>query len=499
MTMMPRRAATYRRVSTEEQVSNHSLGNQSDKLAAFAQQQGYTVVREYVDPGVSGTTRKRPGLEQLLQDAQAGLFDTVLIYRLDRLARSTHLAYTLIQELMDTGVGVRSYSEPQIDSTTPMGKVSLGVTAIFAELERDTFMQRTKEGRHKAMTLGIHGGGVVPYGYTLEDRRMVIYEPDAEVIRMIYSWYTERRWSTTRIANELTALNIPTRYRLAGRRLNGQITASFWQTATVRHILKNRVYMGEHQYGRRSGKRANPSENVLTVQVPAIVTPEVWEAAQRTVKINALTAQRNARRIYMLRSLMKCGFCGRAYVGHTDRHGMLFTYRCSGRGHPAVNPELPRCKSPHIKGGPLNAQIWQRITEILSAPDEALAQQPLTIVPAELPLLEKALREIQVSQERLTDLYLDPHSAMSKDSYFARLAASDEQRIGLEARLLVLRDTEAQRRQQQQLERRIHDLSAQYRDLLVDADDRLRQTLAHQLIKRVTVQSDGSVDVAWLI
>ncbi|KQR15490.1 recombinase family protein [Deinococcus sp. Leaf326] len=276
MTMMPRRAATYRRVSTEEQVSNHSLGNQSDKLAAFAEQQGYAIVRDYVDPGHSGTIRKRPGLEQLLQDAQAGLFDTVLI---DRLARSTHLAYTLIQELVDAGVGVRSYSEPQIDSTTPMGKVSLGVTAIFAELERDTFMQRSREGRRKGVTSGLHGGGLIPYGYELKDRRMVINESTAEVIRMMFNWYAESRWSATKISRELNALNVPTLYRLTGRLINGQMTPGFWHPATVLHILKNRVYMGEHQFGRQNGGRTNPLSDVLAVQVPAIVTPEVWEAA----------------------------------------------------------------------------------------------------------------------------------------------------------------------------------------------------------------------------
>ena len=493
------RAATYRRVSTEEQVSNHSLGNQADQLAAFAQQQGYTVVREYVDPGYSGTARKRPGLEQLLQDAKAGLFDTVLIYRLDRLARSTHLAYTLIQELMDTGVGVRSYSEPQIDSTTPMGKVSLGVTAIFAELERDTFMQRSREGRRKSVAAGAYAGGPVPYGYAVQERRLVVHEPDAAVVRMMFNWYAENRWSAVRIAHELFALNVPSRYRAAGRTRSGKVTETYWHASAIKTILKNPVYKGEFHFGRHTSKGKNLAEHIVVVQVPAIVTPEVWAAVEQTFTINRLTAQRNAKRVYMLRSLMRCATCGRSYVGGGNVSEKSFQYRCSGRAHRSDNPTVPACPAPHLGGVRLEAQVWAQITEILSAPDAALAQQPLVIVPAELPMVEKALGEIKVSQERLTDLYLDAQSAMSKESYLARLAAFEEQRAGLEGRLSVLRDTEAQRLQQRKVERRILDLSAQYRDQLGGADAQLRQTLAHQLIRRIMVQLDGSMDIEWVV
>ncbi|KQR19345.1 hypothetical protein ASF71_19605 [Deinococcus sp. Leaf326] len=422
----------------------------------------------------------------------------MLIYRLDRLARRTHLAYTLLQELMEAGVGVRSYSEPQIDSTTPMGKVSLGVTAIFAELERDTFMQRSRDGRRKAVTEGIHGGGPVPYGYVLQNHRLAVHEPDAAVIRMIFSWYTEHHWSTVRITRELAALNILSRYRATNRRLNGKITDAHWKSGSIRLILKNRIYIGEHQYGRRNSKGRNPSENVLTVQVPAIVDRDMWEGAQQKMLINSRTAQRNAKRAYMLRGLIRCDSCGRSYAGHTGRREGLFRYRCGGRSH-RIDLESPICTSPTLDGVHLEAQLWQRITEILSAPDEALAQQPMTIVPAELPMVEKALADIQVSQERLTDLYLDAHGSMSKQSYLTRLAAFEEQRAGLQARLLVLRDTEAHQQEQKRLERRIHDLSAQYWDQLAQPDDELRQVLANQLIEHVTVQADGSIDVKWVV
>lgn len=497
MSTTPKRVATYRRVSTEEQVSNHSLGNQADKLAAFADQQGYAVVREYVDPGHSGTKRERPGLNQLLEDAKAGLFDTVLIYRLDRLARSTHLAYTLIQELMDAGVGLRSYSEPQIDSTTPMGKVSLGVTAIFAELERDTFLQRSKDGHRKALHSGLYSGGVIAYGYEVKDHRFSVHAEEGAVVRMIFAWCVERQWSNVRIADELNRLKIPTRYRALNRRIRGEETMGYWRAGVVYRILTNRKYMGEYVFGRRNRKGKNDLQNVITVPAPAIVTPEVWEAAQAVQVTNRLTAMRNAKHTYMLKSLIRCAACGRSYVGAQANNRAA--YRCGGRVIRASGPRELACKNPHLRGDVLEAQIWGRIREILSAPEVALAQQPLSIVPAELPLVERALEDARKGRVRLTDLYLDVHGGMSKEEYLARLAALDVQQAELEARASALRDTEVQRRQQRHLEDKIHDLAAQYRDGLDGADDVMKQTLAHQLVRRITVQADGSVDVDWVV
>ncbi|AFD27780.1 recombinase family protein [Deinococcus gobiensis] len=491
------RAATYRRVSTEEQVSNHSLGNQADKLAAFAEQQGYAVVRDYVDPGHSGATRKRPGLEQLLHDARLGLFDTVLIYRLDRLARSTHLAYSVIQELMDVGVGVRSSSEPQIDSTTPMGKVSLGVTAIFAELERDTFMQRSQEGREKSLAAGIYNGGSVSYGYEIKDRRLVIQPQEAEVVRMIFQWYLEHRWATVRIAEELTALNIPTRFRGDGRLFRGKETLGCWRGGSIYRMLKSRTYIGEFQYGRRTASGKKDPDRVIKVAVPPIVDLEVWEAAQEMMVTNRVTALRNAKNIYMLKGLIRCAACGRSYLG-AKTNGWA-GYRCCGRVVPGAGPRHLACKNTHVPARMVEDPVWERITAILLDPGEVLGQQPLTLIPAELPLVEKALADARTSRERLTDLYLDANAGLSKEGYLSRLAGIDAQLAGLEARVLVLRDTQAQRRQQEQSEKRIYDLSAQYRDRLEHADDQLRQTLAHQLVKRITVQTDGSVDIEWVV
>lgn len=493
------RCAIYTRVSTLEQAeTNHSLDSQASKLAAFADQQGYMVARQYVDGGHSGATRDRPDLTRLLADARAGLFDSVLIYRLDRLARSTYLAYSLIQELADAGVGVRSYSEPQIDSTTPMGKVSLGVTAIFAELERDTFMQRSRDGTRKAVEKGLYSGGITAYGYTTQDKRLVIHEPEAEVIRMIFGWCVEHGWSNIRIAEELTSLKIPTRYRLAGRGVRGKATATFWRAGAILRILKNTTYRGEYRYGKRNAKAGQPGAHGITMAAaPAIVSPETWEAAQITLSRNRLIAPRNAKHTYMLRSLIRCGACGRTYIGTRGRGG--YWYACNGRVLRGSTPKAHRCLNPYVRGPDLEEQVWAYITAVLRDPAHALEQLPESLIPAEVPHVEKALRAAQASRARLTDLYLDASGGMTKSDYLTRLATLDEETATLEARLTELRDVEAQRLAQEKRDRGLWALADQYRERLATASDLDRQRLAHELVRIITVQADGTVDVEYAV
>ncbi|CAM3590232.1 recombinase family protein [Deinococcus frigens] len=494
---MTSRAATYTRVSTEEQLTNHSLETQATKLAAFADQQGLTVVRQYVDGGHSGAKRDRPALAQLLADAGAGLFDTMLIYRLDRLARSTHLAYSLIQELLDAGVGVKSFSEPQIDSTTPMGKVSLGVTAIFAELERDTFMQRSRDGTRKAVEKGVYSGGITAYGYTTQDKRLVVHDEEAEVVRMIFGWCVERSWSNIRIAEELSRLNIPTRYRRDGRGLRGQATSAHWRPGAILRILKNTTYKGEYRYGKRNTKGPSGQNGITTAPCPAIVTPEVWEAAQSTLSRNRLTALKNAKHIYMLKSLIRCGTCGRTYCG--TKGSTWEGYACLGRTSRSSTARAEKCRSPGLSMRDIEAHVWDRIVTVLGDPAAHLAAQPLTLIPAELPHVEGALVDARRSRSRLTDLYLDPSGALDKAEYLSRLSVLDGQLATLGARLTELRDADAQVQARARHEAHVHALSGQYRGALDGADDTLRQRLAHEFVERIVVQGDGSVDVAWKV
>ena len=122
------RVATYTRISTDEAHQPYSLEAQAERLAAYiASQDGWTLAREYSDQK-SGATLDRPGLRQALREAQAGRFDLLLVYRVDRLARSTRGLAHVLEELDQAGAVFRSATEP-FETATAAGRMMVQMSA----------------------------------------------------------------------------------------------------------------------------------------------------------------------------------------------------------------------------------------------------------------------------------------------------------------------------------------------------------------------------------
>ena len=499
---MTLRAATYTRVSTIEQAdTNHSLEAQASALEAHAAAQGWDVVQRFTDPGYSGTVLERPGLTALLSAVRARQLDVVLVYRLDRLARKPGLAYSLIETFTAAGVGFKSVSEQMIDNTTPMGKVAFGVITAFAEWERDTFIQRSQSGTRQAIQKGLWPGGITPYGYRVEDKRLVIDEVPAETVRLIFRWSCEESLSNVRIAARLTELNIPPHYRLDGRGVRGKATVTYWRPGGVLRILKNPVYKGLPEYGKRNSRAGKPGSGVTVGTAPAIVDGAIWARAQVMLSRNRLTAMRNARNVYLLRGLIKCGACGRSYCGSkSSNHPNQYYYACTGRTIRHGQPEQVRCTNPLVRGHELDDHVRARIREILTEPDEALAshgEKRAVQGESELRRAESALKEAQTRRSRLLDLYLG--GDLDKGVYLERQTELDAALTGLAARLEILRDAAAQQADAEQRARDVLALSADLAGRLDDLSDLEWQRLAHELVRRVTVGTDGAADVEWAL
>jgi DNA invertase Pin-like site-specific DNA recombinase len=150
----PTRAALYARCSTGHQ----DLGLQVDELRAVARQRGWEVVRVYEDSGVSGTERSRPALDALVADCKAGKVDVVVVWKLDRLARSVVHVCSLAESLASWGVGLVSVRDANVDSTTPSGRFTLAILSAVAELERALIVERVKAGVERARAKGKHLG-----------------------------------------------------------------------------------------------------------------------------------------------------------------------------------------------------------------------------------------------------------------------------------------------------------------------------------------------------
>ncbi len=150
------RAALYARVSTDDQRGRQTIDNQVDALRGFAPHSGLNIIDEYLDDGISGTIRleKRPEGARLVEDAKAHKFDVVIFYKLDRLSRSLRNFLDIVDFAEETGIGLRSMTEP-FDTTNPMGRFAVQMMAAVAEMERGTIIERTKMGRARAVGTAI--------------------------------------------------------------------------------------------------------------------------------------------------------------------------------------------------------------------------------------------------------------------------------------------------------------------------------------------------------
>ena len=149
--MSSRRAAIYGRVSTDWQTTE----NQTVALKDVAERRSWEVVEVYIDHAISGAKGrdKRPGFDQMLKDANRRKFDVVMTWSIDRLGRSLRNLLKTIEHLEATGVDLY-FDQPNIDTTTPAGKLLFQVTGAFAEFERSMIQQRVNAGLARARAQG---------------------------------------------------------------------------------------------------------------------------------------------------------------------------------------------------------------------------------------------------------------------------------------------------------------------------------------------------------
>ena len=416
------KAAIYARVSTEEQVQNYSIENQLEHLHKYCEQHNYGVFREYVDPGWSGTTIERPALTNLLSDAKEKLFDVVLVYKLDRLFRSNRHMYNTLAEWEEIGISVSSVTEP-FDTTTTMGKAYLGMASTFAEWERNTIVERSQLGIRKAVENGIYSGGIVAYGYRLNPntKKLEIEEPEAKIVRDMFSWILQDGQSCITIARRLNAMGIPTRYTKDGRGVRGKGTAGIWRPARVCNMLKNPAYKGEWEYGKRSKKKGQIIKGVCS----AVIDEQTFALARAKLRNNNHWSDRTRRRPYLLRGLIKCNICGHNFTGCTSRSSNnreLGYYRCNmnvNRGR--IFSE--RCPTPNVKADIVEELVWQQVCEIILNPE--VAKQALedkydacnqAEYIAELSEVKHRLEELKEAEQRLLVKYADPAGNFTEEA-----------------------------------------------------------------------------------
>ena len=443
----PERVALYLRVSSEEQRDRETIEIQREFLEQYCELYSLEVVETYADNGVSGTLRlhERPEGRRLLDDAAAGRFGTVIVYRLDRLGRKLLVTVEAHDSLQEAGVALKSATEA-IDTSTPSGRLIFQMLASFAEYDRHSIIERTHAGQRRAYKNGRHGGAI-PYGYDIApDGSFVVVEEEAAIVREIITNIAEGGASAYAETKRLNAEGVPspgTRYK--GRaRTNGES----WADSSVRHIVNQRAYSGTHVVKLAGGE-------AIERPVPAIVSPALQAKAQQATARNMRFSGGKPGREYLLRSLVYCERCGVSYVGasSSSKHtGKRYSYYSCSRRKRSHDQRAEGLTCPHIGGEWLEALVWADVRTFVDNPGEVLER-----------VREQGLSSGLVGAE-------------------AGLGAHEAERLeaaSTEAWLLTLRERLAE----------------------VEADTeegrRQRRELVELLVERITVseQEDGSVEV----
>src|SRR5215472_15450409 len=242
-----RRCAVYTRKSSEEGLEQNfnSLHAQREACEAFIKSQaseGWRLVKtHYDDGGLSGGSMARPALQRLLGDIRQGLIEVVAVYKVDRLTRSL-TDFAKIVELFDANHVSFVAVTQQFNTTSSMGRLTLNVLLSFAQYEREVAGERIRDKIAASKAKGLWMGGVVPLGYDLRARRLIVNQAEAELVRLIFRRYAELG-SVALLKAELDRTGIVSKRREGARgALSG---GKRFSRGALYLMLQNRLYRGE--------------------------------------------------------------------------------------------------------------------------------------------------------------------------------------------------------------------------------------------------------------
>ncbi len=471
---MSKRAVLYARVSGDDRHrEDRNLLGQLDMCRRYALERGYQVVEELSedDRGASGAAFELPQLNRVRELAQGKAFDVLITRELDRLSRNLAKQLFVEEELRRGGVTLEYVLGEYPD--TPEGNLMKNIRASVAEFERLKISERMVRGREQKVKAGhVLTHGVAPYGYReVKDGSKVtleIVEREAQVVRMIYQWYTVgegdgKPLSMFAIQVRLNQLHVPT-YVDQRQTIRTKLKPyGEWGRSQIGRILSSETYAGVWHYRKfttKHGKRvATPQEERLGVEIPAIVDRDTWELAQSRRAEGKDQSKRNLKNQYLLRRRITCGLCGAKVIGLPARARSgkrYFYYQCPAANNPAYSSFGRRCETPSFRLDLVEARVWEWVKAILVDPvaqEKGLRaldhdqEQELAPLRERLAFVEESLRENQQQMERLLDAYLTGSFAKSVlDQRSARLKSLldglEQERVDLATRLNVQQVTE---------------------------------------------------------
>jgi len=443
------RAALYIRVSTDEQVrEGYSLEAQKAHLLEYAKKNGYSVVGLYADEGITArkSYKKRKEFMRLISDVEAGKIDLILFIKLDRWFRSV-ADYYKIQEILDAyGVGWRSTTE-QYDTTTASGRLYINIRLAVAQDEADRTSERIKFVFDRKVAESQIISGRVPLGYKVKDKRLVIDEAGAEVVRRAYDLYLSLRGRRATIYQMRDEYGPDLTYRM------------------IEVMLSNEKYIGKYR------------DNLN--YCPAIIEKSVFDEAQAIRKAGALRSQSSRDDyFYTFSGLVCCPICGLKLSGcsgrNKERTAFYRYYRCVHY----YNDKS--CSNNHyISERKIEKYLLENISEEFA---KYKVEYELSIKKRKKPPISK--RTIENKLAKLRELYINDLIAI--EDYKKEYDALNAELKKIET---VPEDDEKDFGKLEAL------LSSGFENMYHTLDNKAKRALWHTIIEKIVKRDDSGFDI----
>jgi len=503
--------AIYARVSSETQAKEGTIDSQIEALREYAKENQLTIIQEFLDDGYSGAELSRPGLDQLRDSIQEGLFEAVLILSPDRLSRKQAHQYILMEEFSKRNIQVLFTTQKFGDS--PEDQLMLQIQGALSEYERAKILDRMRRGIIHSVKNGQIMGGCAPYGYRFVCKSQSarahweINLEEAQVVKTIFDLYVNKGMKGAEIAHYLGREGVLTRSM-----------THFWQSSLIYKILENETYTGtaymfkkrkvepaknpkqkKYRSRKKTSQQDRPREDWIGIPVTPIIDLKLWQKAQEVRKQNAYKSRRNnIKNDYLLRGLVVCGLCGSMASGHVSNKNTYYSCGAKRRKNITTKPHDENITKPHPY---LDKNVWDGLVELLSHPNnlkeqlgKRLEAKKRAIATTRESLPDKAsndLAKLDIQEQRLIDAYREGAINLPELKEQKTKIASKRQ-IAQAKKKAVPSQLESSGRPEITLDD-LGDVSARFNRAMAHADFAKREKLVNLLVNSVTLYPNKAV------
>ena len=410
-------AVIYARYSSHGQ-TEQSIEGQLHDAYAYAERNEYTVVGEYIDRALTGTRDARPDFQRMIRDAEKHQFQLVIVWKLDRFARNRYDSAIYKARLKKSGVRVVSVMENITDG--PEGVILEGLLESMAEYYSANLSENVRRGQKESVSKGWFLGGHPPYGYRVQDHKLLISDREGPVAREIFRRYAAGE-SISVIAQDLNARGFRTR------------TGKPFRPSTFDSMVGNAAYMGRFTFGGQ----------VIDCVPDPLIDPATFEAAARRRQANKRApAAAKAKVRYLLQGKVFCGHCGAPMIGESGHShtGVVHNYyTCAAR------KKSHTCKKKNERKDALERYACRQALDYILAPDrlDVIAQAVVDAYQQDfggsrISELERASARLDAELNKLVDSLLElPASARPRIG--EKMAQLEAQKADVDADLAKLR------------------------------------------------------------